>query len=413
MSTIQELAHEFVSQRNWSPRQLAERSGINQLTINGLLNEGNIPRKAEHREYLRVVLGLSIEDWADALLESSNLPNLPDEDAPLQVLIAKHMFLQGLTERGLAKLSGIPYGTVLGVVRKGAIPRGNSLHRIGDALGLEPSLVAAALQRSGGNPQSLPGMDNPEGDIEEGLAPLVARRIRKLGLSIGSYAERLDVGYLQLSRFLDSGEPPEDSTLLSALRSDLGLEEDEFQTAIQAGEQERKPGTVVARKGEPPPDASQLQQALIRYLNSNKLTIKALSEMLSLSQITVSRLVKQGVRPARSRTHQQLRQLLGLSEDEYGDLLADRLEKSTTSKRVASEALTPKTAAHRQRSGNSPDHESTAALIAKTSVKSGESDEFEASTIELSEAEILDSVRKLKGTKRQSFFSYLQRLLRP
>ena len=170
MSTIQQAVIDFIENENMNAKQLAERSGINQLTINALIKDGSLPRKAEHREYLQVVLSVEKETWAEMLLESSGLPNLPDDTAPLQALIAKHMFLQGLTERGLSKLSGIPYGTVLGVVRKGAIPRGNSLHRIGDSLGIESAVLSAALQRSGGNPEALP--NQPEEDpLDEGLAP--------------------------------------------------------------------------------------------------------------------------------------------------------------------------------------------------------------------------------------------------
>lgn len=409
MSTVQQAVLAFLDEKSWDAKQLAERSGINQLTINALIDDGSLPRKAEHREYLRVVLGINKPKWADLLMASSGLPNLPDDHAPLQVLIAKHMFLQGLTERGLSKLSGIPYGTVLGVVRKGAIPRGNSLHRIGDALGLEPSTLAAALQRSGGNPEALPGSGN-DTPIEDGLAPLVARRIRQLGLTIGSYAEKLQVGYLQLSRFLDSGTPPADSSILQALRDDLELDEDAFLTAVETGQFQPKPGTVSARKGEPPPDASQLQQALMRYMNSNKMTIKALADQLSLSQITVSRLVKQGVRPSRSRTHQQLRDLLELSEDEYGDLLADRLEKPTTTKRSHSDALIPKASRGKAR-GAEPDHETTTALIAKTTI-TDEADEFEALPITMSNQEIMDALHHLSADKRQLLVSFIHRLIR-
>ena len=149
MPTIQQAVLDFLEHENMTPKQLAERSGINQLTINSLVKDGSLPRKAEHREYLRVVLDIKKESWADMLLESSGLPNLPDDVAPLQALIAKHMFLQGLTERGLSKLSGIPYGTVLGVVRKGAIPRGNSFtpHRRFTGARAKPTLCRPPTQR--------------------------------------------------------------------------------------------------------------------------------------------------------------------------------------------------------------------------------------------------------------------------
>ena len=79
----------------------------------------------------------------------------------------------------------------------------------------------------------------------------------------------------------------------------------------------------------------------------------------------MSRLVKKGVRPSRSRTHSQLRTLLDLSENEYGDLLANRLKSSSTTFAsrgpvdVDSDALTP--IPTKPRLKNEPDHDTTGA----------------------------------------------------
>ncbi|TVR09593.1 MAG: hypothetical protein EA401_12830 [Planctomycetota bacterium] len=407
MPTVQDLVKDHMAQHHMDSRQFAERCGVNQMTISSLISDGSLPRKAEHRENIREVLGLDSDTWADALMASSGYPIFPDDEAPLQYLIAYHMFRQGMTERALSLLSGIPYGTIMGLVRKGAIPRGNSLNRIGDALGLEPSLVAAATQRSGGNANTLPPPPVTHTAAKEGLAPMVARRIRNLGLSMGAYAEKLGLRYFQLSRFLDSGTPPQEPAFLQALRDDLELDDEAFSLAIETGSHKPRPGTVSARKGQPPPDASLLQQALIAYMNTHRMTIKALAQKLSLSQITVSRLVKHGTRPSRSRTHAQLRQLLELTEDEYGALLAGQSARKKHHQ-GDTEALTPKS---RKPSSSKADYPESAALTG-TAEQNGD-EEFYATDIhsDMSDKDIMHCLSTLTPRQRAAFIKSLREVL--
>ena len=92
---IQQAVLDFIETENMTPKELAERSGINQLTVNSLVKDGSLPRKAEHREYLRAVLDISKESWAEMLLESNGLPNLPDV-APSRHLLQNICFYKGL-----------------------------------------------------------------------------------------------------------------------------------------------------------------------------------------------------------------------------------------------------------------------------------------------------------------------------
>ena len=202
---------------------------------------------------------------------------------------------------------------------------------------------------------------------------------------------------------------------MAALREDLNLDEKSFTAAITSAHSAPKPGTVSSRKGEPPPDSSQLQQALIRYMNRKKLTIKALSDILQLSQITVSRLVKQGVRPSRSRTHSQLRSLLDLTENEYGDLLANKLDSRSTAfssqatpSHVETDALTPITDKN-ARPKDAPDHDTTTALIAKAS-ESSDDMEFEATSLNMTDEEIMEQLSVMSDHQRQALVTYIQRL---
>ncbi len=63
------------------------------------------------------------------------------------------------------------------------------------------------------------------------------------------------------------------------------------------------------------------------------MTLKALAKKAELSQVTVSRLVKQGQAPTRATTHLKLQDLLGLQPEQYQAL-------TSGSNKAASAALT-------------------------------------------------------------------------
>ena len=114
---------------------------------------------------------------------------------------------------------------------------------------------------------------------------------------------------------------------------------------------------------------------------------------------------------SRSRTHQQLRDLLELTEEEYGDLLANQLQPGSTAfaiqtnkQKPESDALTPKTK-QTTKTKDDPDHDTTTALIAKSRLESGDDHEFEAISLDMSDDEILDKVQNLSQNQRQSLVS--------
>ena len=57
------------------------------------------------------------------------------------------------------------------------------------------------------------------------------------------------------------------------------------------------------------------------FMRDNRMTLKALAKKADLSQVTVSRLVKQGQMPTRATTHLKLQELLGMSPERYQGLI--------------------------------------------------------------------------------------------
>lgn len=323
METLQDLVQRHLAETGASARSLAERLGMSYPTLLSIVNKGSLPRKQEHREGLRQLLGVNEYDWSIVLLASAGLEiDEADLEPPtFQVLVARHMYSAGMTEQSLSKAAKVPYPTVVGVVRKGIIPRVNALEQLRRALGLDEAEVEAAVGNSRDRRRisERHTLDLVSG--EEGLATIVAGRIRDAGQTIAQFARDNQLGYLSLSRFLASGEPPADATARETLRQAVGLSRVVFERALDLDESAPHPATVTTRAGEPPPEATPLQVALLRFMRDHNLTIKSLSQRSGLSQITVSRLVKQGSPPSRARTHQQLQELLGLTEAEYLELI--------------------------------------------------------------------------------------------
>jgi transcriptional regulator with XRE-family HTH domain len=229
----------------------------------------------------------------------------------------------------------------------------------------------------------------------------VARRIRELGLSIAGYAKQLGVGYMPISRFLSSGTPPENAAMRSAIQQDLGLSDEDFDEAMQSGSDAPKPGTVTVRAGEPPPDASPLQIALVNYMQANKLTIKGLSQRIGLSQITVSRLVKQGAQPSRTRTHQRLQSILGLGDEEYQDLVS---ADGGASRSAASIAL-------QQKDGPIDDYTPSIEEPASRRARGDDDDYPTTDDLSISDVELMRLVKRLNRQQRATLATFLRTLL--
>jgi transcriptional regulator with XRE-family HTH domain len=326
MRTLQELVQDHIGRTGTSARTLAEAAGMSYPTLLAVVNKGSLPRKAEHREALRQILGLQQQEWSIVILRSAGYEIAEkDVDPPtFQVLVASAMLEKGFNEQTLSKTSKVPFPTVVNIVREGVVPKPDAIEALRHALGLDAAAVEHAVGRTRSQSIKVAERTRQAVAANESLSQLLADRIRDAGQTIAQYARDHELGYLTLSRYLSSGQPPTDAAVRERLCMALGLTPAAFAAALARDAAKPQGVTVGGRAGDPPPDATSLQVALLRYLREHNLTIKSLSQKSGLSQITVSRLVKQGAPPSRARTHQQLQELLGLSETEYQQLIQPR-----------------------------------------------------------------------------------------
>jgi transcriptional regulator with XRE-family HTH domain len=259
MSKLQDLIQERMRAKSLTARAIAERSGISYPTVLAVVNEGRVPRKPEHRESLRAILDVPAAAWASAIAASQkggiDLPG--DGPLDLQQLLTKLLLEQGLTEQSFAKASGIAYPTLMGITRKGSIPRGDTLPRLAKALGIPLAELetAAGRSRSGRRDDD---EDEPAGDdgaaqpasaaaVEEPprLPALVAAAVERSGLSTAAFARERGVPYLTLSRLINMGEMPTDADILGSIAAAAGLDRDDLDAAM-------RPTTTVVRAAPAP-----------------------------------------------------------------------------------------------------------------------------------------------------------------
>jgi predicted transcriptional regulator len=327
MATLQELLKRHLDQRNISVKTLAERLGISYPTVLALINKGSLPRSQDHRECLRKELGVEPGAWAAVLAASrKDAVDIP-EDGPLtlQQLITKAILTRGQTELSLAESSGLPYPTLLGITRKGAIPRSDTLIRLGEVLQLTAQEIdqAAALSRLRRGQDSV----ESETDSDENaptdapgtnLAQLVLDAITRSGSSAAAFAKRSEIPYLSLIRLIRDGVPPARGTALSAIKAGLGLDDETFEAALDRSRADPMP----ANRAKSSEIASNpLQASLLKLVETRGLTVKAFADLADLSVLTATRLLKKGDLPGRVATHGKLRGLLGLREEDYQLLL--------------------------------------------------------------------------------------------
>src|SRR3954467_12106063 len=150
MAQLKELLQQHLARNDTSLRVFSERTGISYPTVLALLSRGHVPRKPEHREALRRELGLDQDAWAGVLAASQrDGVDIPAEGPlTLQQLVLKSLLAQGFTEQTFARLTGVPYPTVMGLTRKGAIPRTDTIHVIADKLGIPREDIDAAVEES-------------------------------------------------------------------------------------------------------------------------------------------------------------------------------------------------------------------------------------------------------------------------
>jgi len=344
MPQLKDLLQNHLSQQETSARAFAERAGISYPTVLALLHKGSVPRKPAHREALRRELNLGQDIWASVLAVSQRDGiDIPSEGPlSLRQMVLKALLAQGFTEQTFAKVSNVPYATLMGMTRKGAIPRADTLAVVAEKLGLALPEVMAAAQRSrvdrvhdGAEPVSdvillapdevaeedapaaILGHAPPASEEPPFLSQLAADRIAEEGVSVAGFARTHGIPYISLHQLLTTGVPPQRSTVLEPLAQALGLSEQDFSRSLRRSTETPTPAS------QPSDDeaSTPLQDALRELVRSRNLTTKAFAELADLSVLTATKLLKHGDLPGRVSTHEKLRSLLQLAPADYQELV--------------------------------------------------------------------------------------------
>ncbi len=339
MATLQTLLKQHLEARNISVKTLAERLGISYPTVLALVNKGSLPRSQEHRDGIRTELSVPLEQWAAVIASSmKDAVEIPTEGPlTLQQLVTKAMYTLGLTEQRLAEKSGLPYPTLLGITRKGSIPRGDTLVTLAEALELNlddlHDAVALSKERRGqdegagtdphhrrvhdddAEPHDLPP-HVPEPDLS--LAQMALDAITRSGVSTAAFAKQYNIPYISLTRLIRDGIAPDRIAASEPLREALGLDEVAFAAALDRARANPAPASR-AKSSEIA--SNPLQASLLRLIDERGLSLKAFAELADLSVLTATRLLRKGDLPGRQATHTKLRGLLAIGQSDYELLL--------------------------------------------------------------------------------------------
>lgn len=345
MATLQDLLKRHLDARNISVKTLAERLGMSYPTVLALIKKGSVPRSQEHRDALRTELELSTEAWAAVFASSMRDGVEIPADGPLtlQQLVIKAMLVQGYSEQSLSDKTGLPYPTLLGVTRKGAIPRADTIQTIAESLGIDAitmdEAVALSKDRRGQGDNTSSSIDHtgdnyqassahhhhdheaePTDVVVSSLAQLALDAITKSGVSTAHFGKEYDIPYITLMRLIREGIPPVRSAMLQVIQKALHLDDAAFEAALDCSRANPAPASR-AKSSEIA--SNPLQASLLKVVEERGLTVKAFADLADLSVLTATRLLKKGDLPGRQATHGKLRGLLGLGESDY-DLLLQR-----------------------------------------------------------------------------------------
>lgn len=325
MATLQDLLKRHLDARNISVKTLAERLKISYPTVLALVNKGSIPRSQEHREAIRVELAVDTGAWASVIASSRKDGVEIPADGPLtlQQLVTKAILSRGQTELSLAESSGLPYPTLLGITRKGSIPRADTLARLADILGVTrdeiEQAVALSKERRGHEPEETDEDEaQPTDVLAASLAQLALDTITRSGTSTAAFAKRFDIPYISLTKLIREGIPPIRGSALDALKKALELDDAAFEAALDRSKADPQPASR-AKSSEIA--SNPLQASLLKLVEERGLTVKAFADLADLSVLTATRLLKKGDLPGRQATHGKLRGLLGLGDGDYQLLL--------------------------------------------------------------------------------------------
>ncbi len=414
--TLQDVLQAYMLEHGVSAKTLSEQSGISYPTMLNVIKSGNIPRKPDHREALRNIVGYDRDSWADVLSRSGRnatdrIENSDNSPANLQVLVSKALYAKGFSEKSLAEATGLPYATISGITRKGAVPRKHSLDTIVEILELDPELVDKAVRSSHASRHQTDFDDDEFADLDSvaSIADIINQRLAESGVSLAKFAQSVGIGYLTLSRIMNGKLKPDDLSQYHSLGEELGLDQAQFAAAVHFTEESHEVTSLTIRGKHPvPSDATPLQKALIAYMNQENLTIKALAEQSGLSQLTMARIIKQQATPSRASTHKKLQELLELDHHSYLELIGgeqktgrlasrqrrkeQREEREDGTDYFAHDATTPGT--------EDPIHQETSALIARLD-----------SSVDNVE-DILKIVKNLNGKQRKALCDFLKLIVK-
>ncbi len=323
MPTLQALLKSHLEQRNLSVKTAADRVGIPYPQLLAAVNKGTVPRQQATRDLLRRELNLDSNGWAAALAASETGIELPAEGPyTLQQLVLREMYGQGYTEQSLATRSGVPYPTVLGITRRSALPRGDTLDKLATCLGIEvDGLKTAAEFSKGVRPgRGVEAARKAVAVTGEGptLAQLTLDAVTRSGNSAAAFARTHNVPYLSLTKLINHGVAPVRQSVLKPLQAALGLDDEGFQAALVRSKAAPAPASR-AKASEIA--ANPLQAQLLKMIEERGLTQKSFAELVDLSPLTANRLLKKGDLPGRKLTHDKIRALLEMSEEDYQQLL--------------------------------------------------------------------------------------------
>lgn len=363
---LADLLRDHLTKTGQSARSLSEKIDASYPSVLAWLGKGGVPRKAEHREALRRELAVPADVFARILAASSKEQPIEAGDGPadLRQILLRYLGERGLTERTFSDIAGIPYATLMGITRRNAVPRAATLAQLAQAMGVaeeilreaaaatrgeaeaaghaaevidEPARpdtraiasdrIAAPVAESEPSPSPAPPADLQAAATDE-LARIASERVAASGMSAAAYARSNSLPYLALSRLLATGHLPEDAAVADQLRAAFPAPAAGRAAPPRRAQAEAEPAerpavqttTALQRAGDTSAAGHALQDALRRLMRERGWTQQKLAEAAALAVPTVAKLLR-GELPSRVATHQKLRELLGLDETAYAELL--------------------------------------------------------------------------------------------
>jgi transcriptional regulator with XRE-family HTH domain len=361
---LADLLRDHLTKTGQSARSLSEKIDASYPSVLAWLGKGGVPRKAEHREALRRELAVPADVFARILAASSKEQPIESGDGPadLRQILLRYLGERGLTERTFSDIARIPYATLMGITRRNAVPRAATLAQLAQAMGVAEEVLREAAAATRGEAEAAghaaevideparpdtraiasdriaaPAAEAEPSQVQpadaqaaatDELARIASERVASSGMSAAAYARSNGLPYLALSRLLATGQLPEDAAVVDQLRAAFPAPAAGRAAPPRRAQAEAEPAerpavqttTALQRAGDTSAAGHALQDALRRLMRERGWTQQKLAEAAALAVPTVAKLLR-GELPSRVATHQKLRELLGLDEAAYAELL--------------------------------------------------------------------------------------------